>query len=100
MLTQRHLAIARGLCMTPHVVSQSSFLTKNLKVLETILDDSRYLIQFFAPLLILNLNPFLPGLCPQENIIFDYLNPREHLTVFAGIKGVHSSQKKQMVTHT
>ena len=79
----------------------TEFVTdKNLKVVETIQDDSRYLIQFFAPFLILNRNSFLPGLCPQENIIFNHLNPREHLTVFAGIKGVHSIQMKQTVTHT
>ena len=101
MLTQRHVAKVCGLCVTLHVVSQNSLLTKNLKIIETIWDDGRHLTRFFAPLLILKWNPFLPGLCPQENIIFDYLNPREHLTVFAGIKGVHSrSQIKHMVTRT
>ena len=87
-------------CITVYMASQNLLLTKNLKVTETIQDDSRYHIQFFAPLIILNRNPFLPGLCPQENIIFDYLNPREHLIFFAGIKGVHSSQIKHMVAHT
>ena len=87
-------------CLTLHVASQNLLLTKNLKIIETIQDDSRYLIQFFASLVILNRSSFFPGFCPQENIIFDHLNPREHLTVFAGIKGVHSSQIKHMVTHT
>jgi len=28
------------------------------------------------------------GLCPQQNIIYEKLTPREHLKVFAGIKGI------------
>ena len=28
------------------------------------------------------------GVCPQDNTLFDNLSPREHLKVYAGLKGV------------
>ena len=28
------------------------------------------------------------GICPQHNILYDELSAKEHLEVFAGIKGV------------
>ena len=37
-------------CVTVHVASQSLLLTKSLKFIETIQDDSKYLPHFFATL--------------------------------------------------
>ncbi|CAK8683815.1 unnamed protein product [Clavelina lepadiformis] len=33
----------------------------------------------------------MTGVCPQHNILFDVLSVREHLHVFAGIKGINSN---------
>ena len=35
---------------------------------------------------------FVVGICPQHDILFDFLTSREHLVVFAGIKGVPKEQ--------
>ena len=39
------------------------------------------------------------GLCPQQNIIFEELTPREHLKIFAGIKGIPGNEIDGMVCH-
>ncbi|XP_065066088.1 cholesterol transporter ABCA5-like [Rhopilema esculentum] len=40
------------------------------------------------------------GFCPQQNILFPQLTPREHLKIFAGIKGVPTSEINDMVEKT
>ncbi|XP_038064464.1 ATP-binding cassette sub-family A member 10-like [Patiria miniata] len=37
------------------------------------------------------------GVCPQEDTLFDTLSPREHLKVYAGLKGVPSSETNSEV---
>lgn len=37
------------------------------------------------------------GLCPQQNIIFEQLNAREHLKIYAGIKGLPPNEIDQIV---
>ncbi|GFT61858.1 ATP-binding cassette sub-family A member 5 [Nephila pilipes] len=39
------------------------------------------------------------GVCPQENILHDELNPYEHLMLFGRLKGIPSSELKSKVTH-
>lgn len=36
------------------------------------------------------------GVCPQHNVLFDYLSVREHLELYANFKGVneHTIKKK------
>ncbi|XP_071105754.1 cholesterol transporter ABCA5-like isoform X1 [Haliotis cracherodii] len=38
------------------------------------------------------------GVCPQHNILYDDLTTKEHLIVFAGIKGVAEDGKEEAVT--
>ncbi|XP_067671428.1 cholesterol transporter ABCA5-like [Haliotis asinina] len=38
------------------------------------------------------------GVCPQHNILYDELTTKEHLMVFAGIKGVAENVREQAVT--
>lgn len=33
----------------------------------------------------------MTGVCPQHDILFDNLSPREHLEFFAAVKGIHPS---------
>ncbi|XP_023723147.1 ATP-binding cassette sub-family A member 5 isoform X3 [Cryptotermes secundus] len=33
----------------------------------------------------------MTGVCPQHDILFDMLTPREHLEFFAAVRGIHSS---------
>eukprot|EP00794_Sanderia_malayensis_P009395 gene9395-10383_t len=42
----------------------------------------------------------LIGLCPQQNILFEELTPREHLKIFAGIKGMQPSVIDQLINDT
>ena len=37
------------------------------------------------------------GVCPQHDILFDYLTPEEHLDLFCDFKGVESSTKKEEI---
>ncbi|KAK6171363.1 hypothetical protein SNE40_019569 [Patella caerulea] len=37
------------------------------------------------------------GICPQHNILYDELSCKEHLRVFAGIKGVHSGKVESVI---
>lgn len=37
------------------------------------------------------------GYCPQKNTLFDRLTAREHLNLFATIKGIPSKLRKKMV---
>jgi ABC-type multidrug transport system ATPase subunit len=32
------------------------------------------------------------GVCPQHDVLFEYLTPREHLALFAAFKGTPSSE--------
>ena len=38
------------------------------------------------------------GVCSQQNTIFDYLSPLEHLKVYAGLKGVPDDKIDGMVS--
>ena len=40
----------------------------------------------------------MTGFCPQHNILFDALSVREHLVVFAGIKGIPSEKAESEVS--
>ncbi len=40
----------------------------------------------------------MTGVCLQENTVFDYLSPMEHLRVFAGLKGVPDEEIEEMVS--
>lgn len=37
------------------------------------------------------------GVCPQHNVLFEYLTAREHLELYAGFKGVNSLEIKKRV---
>jgi len=37
------------------------------------------------------------GVCPQHNVLFDYLTVREHLELYATFKGVPRNQVKKKV---
>jgi ABC-type multidrug transport system ATPase subunit len=37
------------------------------------------------------------GICPQHDIIFDDLTAREHIQLYAGLKGVPSSEWEQLI---
>ena len=37
------------------------------------------------------------GVCPQHDILFDLLTPKEHLDIFSDFKGVPSSTKKEEI---
>jgi ATP-binding cassette, subfamily A (ABC1), member 3 len=37
------------------------------------------------------------GVCPQHDVLFEFLTPREHLELFASFKGTPSSQVRQQV---
>lgn len=37
------------------------------------------------------------GVCPQHDVLFDLLNPEEHLDVFCDFKGVPKHEKKQQI---
>jgi ABC-type multidrug transport system ATPase subunit len=37
------------------------------------------------------------GICPQHEVLWEYVTPREHLRAFAHIRGVHSDQIEDMV---
>ncbi|XP_033122032.1 ATP-binding cassette sub-family A member 5-like [Anneissia japonica] len=39
----------------------------------------------------------MTGICQQENTLFDYLSPREHLTIFAGLKGIPEEEIEMTV---
>ena len=41
----------------------------------------------------------LCGICPQHNILYNDLSCREHLRIFANIKGVPESQIAQSVSN-
>lgn len=36
----------------------------------------------------------MTGVCPQHDILFDLLTPREHLEFFAAVRVLHFSQNK------
>ena len=38
------------------------------------------------------------GICPQHNILYEELTTKEHLIIFAGIKGVPAEQTEQEVS--
>ena len=37
------------------------------------------------------------GICPQHDVLFDLLTPREHLDIFYDFKGGNSSRKKEEI---
>ena len=37
------------------------------------------------------------GVCPQHNVLFDYLSVREHLELYAAFKGIHVDLIRQRV---
>lgn len=37
------------------------------------------------------------GVCPQHNILFEHLTPREHLEIFCDFKGVTERHKKEEI---
>lgn len=37
------------------------------------------------------------GVCPQHNVLFDYLTAREHLEIYAAFKGVPQDQIRKRV---
>ena len=37
------------------------------------------------------------GVCPQHDVLFDYLTPLEHLSIFYDFKGGDPSCKKQEI---
>lgn len=37
------------------------------------------------------------GVCPQHNVLFDYLTPLDHLRLFASFKGVPSKQIEEQI---
>ncbi|CAG9814922.1 unnamed protein product [Phaedon cochleariae] len=42
----------------------------------------------------------MTGVCPQHDILFDNLSPKEHLEFFAAVKGIHSSDVEFEVMKT
>ena len=40
----------------------------------------------------------MTGVCPQHDILYEELTCREHLNVFAGIKGVNEKNKADIVS--
>ncbi|XP_030747414.1 ATP-binding cassette sub-family A member 5-like [Sitophilus oryzae] len=42
----------------------------------------------------------MTGVCPQHDILFDNLTPKEHLEFFANVKGIPSSKIEQEVSKT
>ena len=38
------------------------------------------------------------GVCPQENVLFDFLTVKEHLECYCGLKGVEGEEADAMVT--
>uniref|UniRef100_A0A0U9HSY5 Putative ABCA protein n=1 Tax=Chrysomela populi TaxID=154003 RepID=A0A0U9HSY5_CHRPP len=42
----------------------------------------------------------MTGVCPQHDILFDNLSPREHLQFFAAVKGIHPTGIESEVTKT
>ena len=41
---------------------------------------------------------FLTGVCPQENVLFDFLTVKEHLEFFAGLKEVPRDEIESVVS--
>lgn len=37
------------------------------------------------------------GICPQHDILFDDLTAREHIELYAGLKGLHPSKWEQLI---
>ena len=38
------------------------------------------------------------GVCPQQDVVFDFLTVEEHLDLYAGLKGVPSQERQAMIT--
>ena len=41
---------------------------------------------------------FLPGVCQQQNVLFDFMTVKEHLQFYAGLKEVEAEERDDMVT--
>lgn len=39
----------------------------------------------------------ISGICPQQDVLYDYLNPIEHLELYAKLKGIPRKQIKSKV---
>ena len=38
------------------------------------------------------------GICPQQNTLFEYLSPYEHLKVYAGLQGIPEDRMEERVS--
>ena len=84
-----------GKTSTMHMLSGFSPVTSGITIFLMNIGDAYLFGQLLSEG---NISSFM-GICPQHDILFDDLTAKEHIILYAGLKGVNPNQFESIIQH-